>query len=160
MTLAYQRFTTALLLIYGSPFLSGVYYCLSVFLCAIVRMSELELEQRTNMKFLVKLGKSGSEIRQMLVQVPPINFLFPKIKETLKGRHFDDTDGTRINTTALKAVSQNRFQNCFEWCTRSWHRCITSQRGYLEVIFSNEICSTLPRWVRELYYQTTYIFYL
>ena len=32
-------------------------------------MSELELEQRTNIKFLVKLGKSGNEIREMLVQV-------------------------------------------------------------------------------------------
>ena len=32
-------------------------------------MSELELEQRTNNKFLVKLGKSGNEIREMLMQV-------------------------------------------------------------------------------------------
>jgi len=32
-------------------------------------MSELELEQRTNIKFLVKLGRSGNEIREMLVQV-------------------------------------------------------------------------------------------
>jgi len=32
-------------------------------------MSELELEQRTNVKFLVKLGKSGSEIRDLLEQV-------------------------------------------------------------------------------------------
>jgi transposase len=32
-------------------------------------MWELELEQRTNINFLVKLGKSGSEIREMLVQV-------------------------------------------------------------------------------------------
>jgi hypothetical protein len=31
MTLTYQRFTAVLLLKYGSPFLSGVYYCLSVF---------------------------------------------------------------------------------------------------------------------------------
>jgi hypothetical protein len=31
MTLAYQRFTAMLLLIYGSLFLNGVYYCLSVF---------------------------------------------------------------------------------------------------------------------------------
>jgi hypothetical protein len=40
--------------------------------CVLVchaRMSEIELEQRTNIKFLVKLGKSGSEIREMLVQV-------------------------------------------------------------------------------------------
>ena len=32
-------------------------------------MSGLELEQRTNAKFHVKLGKSGNEIREMLVQV-------------------------------------------------------------------------------------------
>ena len=32
-------------------------------------MSELELEQRTNIKFLVKLGRSGNEIRGMLVQI-------------------------------------------------------------------------------------------
>ena len=32
-------------------------------------MSELELEQQTNIKFLVILGKSGNEIIEMLVQV-------------------------------------------------------------------------------------------
>jgi len=32
-------------------------------------MWELELEQRSNIKFLVKLGKSGKEIREMLVKV-------------------------------------------------------------------------------------------
>jgi len=32
-------------------------------------MSELESEQRMNIKFLVKLGKSGNEIREILVQV-------------------------------------------------------------------------------------------
>ena len=42
-------------------------------------------------------------------------FLFPKIKEILKGRHFDDIDDIRINTTAApKAIPQNQFQNCFE----------------------------------------------
>jgi hypothetical protein len=58
-----------LLLIYGSLFLSGIYYCLRVFWCAAARMSELELERRTNIKFLVKLGKSGNGIREMLLQV-------------------------------------------------------------------------------------------
>ena len=39
-------------------------------------------------------------------------FLFPKIKEILKGRHFDDTDDIRSNTTAaLKVIPQNQFQN-------------------------------------------------
>ena len=69
MTLIYQRFTAVLLLIYGSLFLSGIYYCLRVFWCAAARISELELEQRTDIKFLVKLGKSGNEIGETLVQV-------------------------------------------------------------------------------------------
>ena len=53
-------------MIYGSLFLCGIYYCLRVFLCAAARMSGLELEPLTNIKFLVKLGKSGNEIREML----------------------------------------------------------------------------------------------
>jgi hypothetical protein len=44
ITLAHQRFTAVLLLIYGSLFLIGVYYCQSVFWCAVARMSELEIE--------------------------------------------------------------------------------------------------------------------
>jgi len=45
MTLTYQHFTAVLLLlIYGSLFLSGIYYCLRVFWCAATRMSDLELE--------------------------------------------------------------------------------------------------------------------
>jgi len=54
MTLTYKRFKAVLfLLIYGGLFLSGIYYCLRVFWCAAARMSELELEKRTNIKFLV-----------------------------------------------------------------------------------------------------------
>ena len=69
MTLTYQRLKAVLLLIYNSLFLSGIYYCLRVFWCAAARISELELEQRTNIKFLVKLGKGGNEIREILGQV-------------------------------------------------------------------------------------------
>ena len=57
-------------------------------------------------------------------------FLFPKIKEMLKGRHFDDI--RRNTTAALKAIPQNQFQNCFEGWTRRWHRCIASQGEYFE----------------------------
>jgi len=57
-------------------------------------------------------------------------FLFPKIKEILKGRHFDDI---RSNTTAgLKAIPQNQLQNCFEGWTRRWHRYRASQAEYFE----------------------------
>jgi hypothetical protein len=58
-------------------------------------------------------------------------FLFPKIKEILRGRHFD-IDDIRSNTTAPKAIPQNQFQNCFEGWTRCWHRCIASQGEYFE----------------------------
>jgi len=53
------------------------------------------------------------------LDLAPMTFLFPKIKEILKGRHFDDI---RSNTTAaLKAIPQNQFQNSFEGWTRRWH---------------------------------------
>jgi len=52
----------------------------------------------------------------------------------LKGRYFDDTDDNRSNTmTAVKAITQNQFQNCFAGWIRRWHRYITSQGEYFEV---------------------------
>ena len=60
-------------------------------------------------------------------------FLFPKIKEILKRRHFDDIYDIRSNTkAALKAIPQNQFQNCFEGWTRRRHRCRASQGEYFE----------------------------
>jgi len=42
-------------------------------------------------------------------------FLVPKVKEILKGGHFDDIDDITSNTTAaLKAIPPNQFENCFE----------------------------------------------
>src|SRR5215510_14290350 len=58
MTLTYQRFT-AVLLIYGSLLLSGIYYCVRVFWCAATRMLELELVSERTLNFL----------REMLVYV-------------------------------------------------------------------------------------------
>jgi len=60
-------------------------------------------------------------------------FLFPKIKEKLKGWYFDDIDDIRSNTTAaLKAIPKNHFQNCFEEWTKRRHRCIPSEGKYFE----------------------------
>jgi len=48
-------------------------------------------------------------------RAPSDFYLFPKIKEILKGRHFDDIDDIRSKrTAALKAIPQNEFQNCFK----------------------------------------------
>jgi len=82
MTSTYQHSTAVLLLVYGSCFLSGICYRLRVFWCAAARMSGLELEQRMNIKFLVKLEKSGYEIREMLVKVyrdkTPVTLFFSR----------------------------------------------------------------------------------
>ena len=45
------------------------------------------------------------------LDLTPSDFLlFPKIKEILKGRHFDDIDDIRSNTTAaLEAIPQKQF---------------------------------------------------
>jgi len=41
-------------------------------------------------------------------------FMFPKIKEILKGRHFNDIRDIRITTTAaLKVIPQNQFKKLF-----------------------------------------------
>ena len=75
----------------------------------------------------------------------PVTFFCSRRKEILKGKHFDDTDDIRSNTTeALKVIPQNHFQNCFEGWTRRWHRCIASQRNTLKattVVFSNEFAN-------------------
>jgi hypothetical protein len=56
-----------------------------------------------------------------------------KVNEILNGRHYDDIDDIRNNTTAdLKAIPQNQFQNFFEGWTRRWRRCIASQGEYFE----------------------------
>jgi hypothetical protein len=55
-------------------------------------------------------------------------FSVPKIKEILKGRHFDDTDDITSNmTAALKAIPQNQLQHCFEGWIMRRHQCIASQ---------------------------------
>jgi hypothetical protein len=50
-------------------------------------MSELELEQRTNIKFLIKLCKSGSEIREMLMEAPN-DFSVPEDKGSIERKAF------------------------------------------------------------------------
>ena len=110
MTLTYQSFTSVLL-IYGSLFLSGIHYCLRVFWCAAARMSELKLQQRTNIKFLVKLRMSGKEIRQMLVHVYGDNALEKnsslQVGETFSEERESVTDEERSGRTATSRTEEN-----------------------------------------------------
>jgi len=109
--LTYQRFTVLLLLIYGSLLLSGIYYCLRVFWCAAAGVSELALEQQMNIKFLVKLGKSGNEMRVMLVQVKGDNAMqktavYKWVKRFSEGRE-SVTDEERSGQPATSRTEEN-----------------------------------------------------
>ena len=91
--------------------LSDIYYCLRVFWCAAARMLELELEQRTDIKFLVRLGKSGNEIGEMIVQVYGDNAI-KKIAVYKWMKHFSEgrdsvTDEERSGQPATSRMEEN-----------------------------------------------------
>jgi len=72
---------------------------------------ELELEQRTNIKFLVKPGKSGNEIREMLVQVYGDNAMkktavYKWVKPFSEGRE-SVTDEERSGRLATSRTEEN-----------------------------------------------------
>ena len=79
-------------------------------------MSELELEQRMNIKFLVKLGKSGNKIRQMLVQVYRDNAMkkttvYKWVKRFSEGRE-SVTDEERPGQPATSRTEENIAKIC------------------------------------------------
>jgi len=79
-------------------------------------MSELELEQRTNIKFLVKLGKSGNEIRKMLVQVYGDSVMkktavYKWVKRFCEGRE-SVTDEERSGRPATSRTEENIAKIC------------------------------------------------
>jgi hypothetical protein len=60
-------------------------------------------------------------------------FLFPLIKNTFKGEHFDDVDKIKSNSAiALNGISENVFQTCFQlWKTRmQW--CVYVEGDYFK----------------------------
>jgi len=74
-------------------------------------MLELELEQQTNIKFLVKLGKSGNKIREMLVQLYGDNAmkktaLYTWVKRFSEGRE-SVTDEERSGWPATSRTEEN-----------------------------------------------------
>jgi len=74
-------------------------------------MSELELEQRTNIKFLVKPGKIGNEVSKMLVQVYGDNAMkktsvYKWVKRFSEGRE-SVTDEERSGRPAASRTEEN-----------------------------------------------------
>ena len=79
-------------------------------------MLKLELEQRTNIKFLVKLGKSGYKIREMLVQVYGDNAMkktavYKWVKRFSEGRE-SVTDEERSRWPATSRTEENIAKVC------------------------------------------------
>ena len=74
-------------------------------------MSELELQQRRNIKFLAKIGKSGNEIREMLVQVYKDNAMnntavYKWVKRFSEGRE-SVTDEERSGRPPISRTEEN-----------------------------------------------------
>jgi len=60
-------------------------------------------------------------------------FLFPRMKRGLKGKCFQNVEEVREETTeALKAITLQEFQDCFEQWKKQWDKCIKSQGEYFE----------------------------
>jgi hypothetical protein len=56
-------------------------------------------------------------------------FLSPKIKMTLKGRHFNDVGEIQAESqAALDAVQKEEFQKCFQKWENRCNRCILPRR--------------------------------
>jgi hypothetical protein len=60
-------------------------------------------------------------------------FLFPKLKNSLKGTHFQSIEDIQRKTTdLLKGFTQNDFQKCFRAWKESMQHCIEAQGNYFE----------------------------
>ena len=66
--------------------------------------------------------------------IAPCNFwLFPKLKQPLKGQRFDDKTTVENNATSvLKAIPKSEFQDYFEKWKNRWNRVIQSSGDYVE----------------------------
>jgi len=60
-------------------------------------------------------------------------FLFPRLKNLLKGRHFCTLDNIQKNVTDdLKGIPAEAFQHCYEQWKQRLRRCVAAQGNYFE----------------------------
>jgi hypothetical protein len=64
---------------------------------------------------------------------PAAFFLFPKLKSTLKGRHFESIEAIKTNSLAhLRSIPKTAFHECFRTLKKHWQQCIQSRGEYFE----------------------------
>jgi len=60
-------------------------------------------------------------------------FLFPRIKNHLKGRHFGTLDNIQKSVTdKLKDIPAEAFQHCYEQWKQCLRRCAAAQGNYFK----------------------------
>ncbi|GFX80028.1 putative transposase [Trichonephila clavipes] len=60
-------------------------------------------------------------------------FLFPKLKNHLKGHHFGTLESIQTAVTnQLKAIPISKFHQCYEEWKKRLQRCVASEGSYFE----------------------------
>jgi transposase len=76
-------------------------------------------ENKRTRKFLASKQINVVEHPPYSPDLAPVTFSVPEDKVNIERRHFDDVHDIRSNKrAALKAITQNQLQNCFEGRTR------------------------------------------
>jgi hypothetical protein len=96
--------------------------------------------QRSSAQCTVRSTVSGKKQAPVLHHAPyspdlaPCDlFLFPKLKHSLKGTHFQSIENIQRKTTdLLKAFTQNDFQKCFHAWKECTQHCIEAQGNCFE----------------------------
>jgi hypothetical protein len=85
-------------------------------------------------EFLAKKNITVVEHPHYLPDLAPREFfLFSRIRNTLKGEHFDDTDEIKSNTViSLNGISENDFQACFQSWKTCMQRCVRAEGDYFQ----------------------------
>ena len=129
-----------------------------VFVRCVTKMDRQKFEQRWAIKFCVKLGESATVTYEKLQRAYGENslsraqvfrwhkspcssdlspcdfFLFPRLKNHLKGRHFGTLDNIQKSVTdELKGIPAEAFQHCYEQWKQRIRRCVAAQGNYFEV---------------------------
>ncbi|GFV73661.1 putative transposase [Trichonephila clavipes] len=113
-------------------------------------MSDNNFEQRCAIKFCFRLGHNATETFAKLQQAygdsvlsraqPPYSpdlspcdfFLFPKLKNHLKGHHFGTLENIQTAVTDQKAIPIAEFHQCYEEWKERLQRCVASEGSYFE----------------------------
>jgi transposase len=85
-------------------------------------------------QFLVKNGMTTVPHPLYSPDLAPSDvFLFPRMTRYLKGKCFQNVEEVREKMTeALKAITLQEYQNCFEQWKKLWDKSIASQAEYFE----------------------------